>query len=133
MINVKTYDLNELAAQWLAAKQREVDATAERRYIEDRMKSLIGVSDNLEGTETASPDHYTIKIVGRIDRKVDSEKLQEIAAAHGLIDHLSSLFRWKPEVNMAAWKAADESITRPLAAAITAKPGRPSFSITPKE
>jgi hypothetical protein len=34
---------------------------------------------------------------------------------------------------MAAWKAADESITRPLAAAITAKPGRPSFAITIEE
>jgi hypothetical protein len=30
---------------------------------------------------------------------------------------------------MSAWKAADDSITRPLAAAITTKPGRPSFSI----
>jgi hypothetical protein len=32
---------------------------------------------------------------------------------------------------MAIWKAADESITKPLAAAITAKPGRPSFTIEP--
>jgi hypothetical protein len=30
---------------------------------------------------------------------------------------------------MAIWKAADERITRPLAGAITAKPGRPSFTI----
>jgi hypothetical protein len=34
---------------------------------------------------------------------------------------------------MAVWKAADEAITKPLAAAITAKPGRPSFTITRKE
>ena len=53
----------------------------------------------------------------------------ELAAEHGLTDHLSTLFRWKPEINMAIWKAADESITKPLAAAITAKPGRPSFTI----
>jgi hypothetical protein len=31
---------------------------------------------------------------------------------------------------MTAWKAADESITKALAGAITAKPGRPSFKIT---
>jgi len=126
-------NLDYLSEQWLAAKQAEAEAIAKRRDIEDRIKSLAGISESLEGTETVSPDHYTIKIVGRIDRKIDSDKLQELAAEYGLSDHLSSLFRWKPEINMTAWKAADESITKPLAAAITAKPGRPSFSITPKE
>ena len=128
-----TDDLNELSSLWLAAKQAEADATADRRKIEDRIKSLVGVAENMEGTETVDPDHFTIKIVGRIDRKVDSDKLQELAAEHGLSEHLSSLFRWKPEINMAAWKAADEAITKPLAAAIMAKPGRPSFTIISKE
>ena len=126
-------DLNELSNMWLIAKQAEKDAVDDRRKIEDRIKSLVGVAENLEGTETVDPDQFTIKIVGRIDRKVDSDKLQELAAEHGLTDHLSSLFRWKPDLNMAAWKAADESITKPLAAAITAKPGRASFTITSKE
>ena len=126
-------DLNYLSEQWLAAKQAEAEAIAKRRDIEDRIKSVAGISDNLEGTGVLFPDHYTIKITGRIDRKIDSDKLQELAAEYGLSDHLSSLFRWKPEINITAWKAADESITKPLAAAITAKPGRPSFSITPKE
>ena len=130
---IKTSDLNELSQLWLAAKQAEADATADRRKIEDRIKSLVGVAENLEGTETVDPDQFTIKIVGRIDRKVDGDKVQELAAEHGLTDHLSSLFRWKPDLNMAAWKAADESITKPLAAAITAKPGRASFTITSKE
>lgn len=128
-----TDDLNELAAMWLAAKDAEREAVEDRRRIEDRIKSLVGVAENLEGTETVDPDRYTIKIVGRIDRKVDSDKLQELAAEFGLTDHLSSLFRWKPEINMAVWKATDEAITKPLAAAITAKPGRPSFTITSKE
>lgn len=126
-------DLNYLSEQWLAAKQAEAEAIAKRRDIEDRIKSVAGISEILEGTGVLFPDHYTIKITGRIDRKVDSDKLQELAAEYGLTDHLSSLFRWKPEINMTAWKAADEAITKPLAAAITAKPGRPSFSITPKE
>ena len=128
-----TDDLNELAAMWLAAKEAEREAVEDRRRIEDRIKSLVGVAETLDGTETVDPDQFTIKIVGRIDRKVDGDKLQELAAEHGLTDHLSSLFRWKPEVNMAVWKATDEAITRPLSAAITAKPGRPSFTITRKE
>lgn len=128
-----TDDLNELAAMWLAAKEAERQAVDDRRRIEDRIKSLVGVAENLEGTETVEPDQFTIKIVGRIDRKVDSDKLQELAAEYGLTDHLSYLFRWKPEINMAAWKAADPSITKPLSAAITAKPCRASFTIIPKE
>lgn len=74
-----------------------------------------------------------MKVTCRIDRKVDADMVQELAAEHGLSEHLASLFRWKPELNMSAWKAADESITRPLAGAITAKPGRPSFTITKKD
>ncbi len=126
-------NLSELSKAWLAAKQAEAEATDQRRQIEDQLRLLIGVAENLEGTETAEPDGYTIKVVGRISRRVDGDKLQEIAAEHGLSDHLSSLFRWKPEINMTVWKAADQSITGPLAGAITAKPGRPSFTITPKE
>ena len=128
-----TDNLNELSSLWLAAKEAEKEATDDRRKIEDRIRSLVGFAENSEGTETADPDQFTIKIVGRIDRKVDGDKVQALAAEFGLTEHLASLFRWKPEINMAAWKAADESITKPLAAAITAKPGRASFAITRKE
>ena len=128
-----TDDLNTLSEMWLAAKEAEKESTEDRRRIEDRIKSLAGVAETLDGTETVDPDRYTIKIVGRIDRKVDGDKVQELAAEFGLTEHLAKLFRWKPEINMAIWKAADESITKPLAAAITAKPGRPSFKIIPKE
>lgn len=128
-----TDNLNELSSLWLAAKEAEKEATEDRRKIEDRIKSLVGFAENSEGTETVDPDQFTIKIVGRIDRKVDGDKVQELAAEYGLTDHLSSLFRWKPEINMAVWKATDEAITKPLAAAITAKPGRPSFTIIRKE
>jgi hypothetical protein len=68
-----------------------------------------------------------------MNRKINAEKLQELALANGLDEHLSSLFRWKPELASAAWKAADESITRPLLGAITTTPGRPTFTIIMKE
>ena len=128
MINIAT-----LSAAWLIAKQAEADAIANRRFIEDQLASIINVRADLDGTETVESDQYTVKIVGRIDRKVDADKLQEIAIEHGLMDHLSSLFRWKPEINATAWKQADPAIVRPLADAITTKPGRPSFKITIKE
>ena len=125
--------LSELSALWIEAKAREAKATKERRDIEDKLKSLIGIPDNLDGTTTASPDGFVVKVTGRINRKVNGDKLQEIAAEYGLTEHLSSLFRWKPEINMTAWKATDAAITTPLLKAITSEPGRPSFSITIEE
>jgi len=126
-------DLKTLSANWLSFKTAEDKATADRRKIEDQMVKLLAIPPDFESTETAEPEGFVVKVSGRIDRKVDSEKLQELAAEAGLSDHLAKLFRWKPEINMAVWKSADEAITRPLAAAITVKPGRPSFKITFKE
>jgi len=121
--------LAALAGLWLDCKEQEAQATADRRRIEDRIKSLAGVLEAFEGTETLAPEGYQIKIVGRFERKVDSDKLQELAAEHGLTEQLSTLFRWTPAVNMKVWKSTDSSITAPLAAAITTTANRPSFKI----
>jgi hypothetical protein len=123
--------MEQMAAEWLEAKEAERVAIEKRRDLEDAMRKAASLRDDTEGTETLALEGFRVKVVGRIDRKVDADKVQELAAEHGLTDHLSTLFRWKPEINMAIWKAADESITKPLAAAITAKPGRPSFTIEP--
>jgi hypothetical protein len=126
-------DLKTLSAEWILHKTAEEKATTDRRKIEDQMVKLLAIPPDFESTETAEPEGFVVKVSGRIDRKVDGEKVQELAAEFGLTEHLAKLFRWKPEINMAIWKSADEAITRPLAAAITAKPGRPSFKITFKD
>ena len=120
----------ELAQEWMEAKQVEKSAVESRRQIEDRLLSLIGIPETLEGTQSAEAGAYKIKITGRMSRKVDADKLQEVALANGIFDHLQSLFRWKAEINAAQWKIADASITEPLTEAITTKPGRPAFQIT---
>jgi hypothetical protein len=125
--------LSDLSAQWMAAKDAEKAAQEERRLIEDRMLSLIGLPEAFDGTENAAAPGFKIKLVGRLNHRIDSDKLQEIAAENGLTDHLSSLFRWKPEINVRSWKAADESVTNALLDAITTTPGRPSFSIEHQE
>lgn len=121
--------MEQMAAEWLEAKEAERVAVEKRRDLEDSMRKVASIRDDTEGTETLALEGFRVKVVGRIDRKVDADKVQELAAEAGLTDHLSTLFRWKPEINMAIWKASDERITRPLAGAITAKPGRPSFTI----
>lgn len=126
-------NLFDLSAQWIAAKEAEKVAQEERRFIEDRMLSLIGLPEAFDGTENAAAGDYKIKLVGRLNHKIDADKLQQIAMEAGLSEHLSSLFRWKPEINVRSWKAADESITNILLEAITTTPGRPSFAITTGE
>jgi hypothetical protein len=126
-------DLKTLSHDWLRHKTYEEKSVAERRKIEDQMVKLLAIPENFESTETAEPEGFVVKVSGRIDRKVDGDKVQELAAEFGLGEHLAKLFRWKPEINMTAWKAADATITGPLASAITAKPGRPSFKITIKD
>jgi len=127
-------ELDELAAQWVDAKADEAIAVARRRTIEDRLVELLEIPETKEGTTSSTTEQgYQIKVVGRMNRKVDTERLQELAAEHGLSEHLSSLFRWSADINASAWKAAALSITAPLTGAITTTPGRPSFTITRKD
>ncbi len=119
--------------QWLNAKATETAAIKTRRDLEDAMVKSLGIAENLDGTVNVDADTYKVKIEGRINRKINADKLQELAAENGLTEHLASLFRWKPEINAAAWKAAKPEITFPLLDAITATPGRPSFTITNKD
>ena len=123
-------NLDKLINEWREAKEVERAAQEKRRVVEDTIAVILGIPEDLDGTLTISG---VLKITGRIDRKVDADKLQELARDAGLTDHLSGLFRWKPEINRKAWDAASESITRPLLGAITSKPGRPSFALTDKK
>lgn len=118
---------------WLYAKEKERIAVADRRKLEDLMVAEFKIPENFEGTKNINVDEFEIKIEGRITKKVDSDKLQELAAEHGLTDHLASLFRWKPEINAANWNRADSNITAPLLGAITSTSNRPTFKITEKE
>ena len=119
---------------WLNAKQTEEMSIKVRRDLEDQMVKQFAIPSTLDGTKSIeTSEGFTIKIVGRMTRKVNAEKLQELAEENGLSDHLSSLFRWKPEINSEQWAAADPSITTPLLDAITTTSGRPTFKITIKE
>jgi hypothetical protein len=128
-------DLNELAKRWLMYKETEKIAAENRRNLEDVICKAVNFPKNFEGTENVVPINspYAIKIEGRINRKVNADKLIDLATEYGLNDHLSALFRWKPEINMKIWKESDQEITRPLLDAITSESGRPSFTITMRD
>lgn len=112
--------MDNLAQLWLEAKTAENEWTERRRAIEDEMLAA-------ERTEWKG---YKVRVTARDNWKIDGDRLQAVAEERGLTAHLGSLFRWKPEVNMALWKAAAPEITHALSEAITITPGRASFSIT---
>lgn len=124
-------EMTMLIEQWKELKETEKDIIDARRDVEDRLLAYVKVKP--EGTETTDISGAVIKVTTRLNRKIDADLLQEIAAENGTTDHLGTLFRWKPDLNMQAWKAADQSITTPLLDAITTTQGRPSFNITIKE
>ena len=120
-------------AQWMEAKAEEAEAIRKRRVLEDEFFTQLGLDTQHEGSKTHHMEGYHVKVTQRHNKKIDAEQLQEIANEHGLGDHLSTLFVWKPQINKKVWDAANEEITRPLAEAITVQAGRPSFSITKEE
>ena len=123
-------NLDYLCSSWLLAKEEETLAVARRRRLEDEIhKLLASASGNGDASGTQTTARHKIRVTERLNRRIDADLLQEIAAEHGVTEHLGSLFRWKPELNVKAWSQADASITLPLSGAITTKPGRPSFSI----
>lgn len=124
-------EIEALMSAWLNAKAAEQAAVNQRRSIEDRISELRGIRPEQDGAKyTESAAGMKLTVDSRVNRRVDSDRLHELAIENGLEDCLQTLFRWKPELNLAAWRAADESITGPLSGAITTTQGRPSFKIT---
>jgi hypothetical protein len=122
--------LQKLAEEWMEAKSAEKEAVEQRRLIEDELVRLLEIQQTDEHSRKIDADPFIIKIACRINRKVDGDLAQEIAAENDMQDHLGLLFRWKPELSMTAWDGVGDNVKQVFARAITATPGRPSFTIT---
>lgn len=125
--------MENLIKEWLSAKAIERDAIEKRRSIEDEISSLINLSNDFEGVYNLEFNEYTIKLTSRLNKKVDSDLIQEIAAEYNIEYLLPQLFRWKPEINMAVWKKTNKEVLDKFQPAIITTPSRPSFNITTKE
>lgn len=124
-IHVNTRE--EALALWVRYKAEEDQAVTRRREIEAMLAADI--PEQWEGSKTTTEGRFKVNVMRRFNRKVDGDLLQDIAREKGLMDHLSTLFRWKPEIDAKAWKLADEMVTKELARAIVTTPGKPTFKI----
>ena len=125
-------NIYELVANWLTYKEDERASVEQRRAIEDEIAQYYRINPQDEGTKNFEEGKFKVKIVSKLSRTVDSDKLQEIAAEAGLTDELSRLFKWKADIHTASWKTAPEQVKAVLSEAITTKAGRPTFSIETK-
>jgi hypothetical protein len=125
--------LEQLVETWTQCKKAEQMSVETRRKIEDRISEMLEINPNKEETVNLGVSGYKVKIVSRLSRKVDSDLLQEVAAEHGMEALLSSMFRWKADVDVKSWKSATPEVQNVLSKAITTTAGRPSFSVTIEE
>jgi len=121
-----------LFGAWINAKNDEQRAQETRRAIEDQLAELLKIDVAKDGTKTEAIGEFECKVTTRLSRKIDADMAQEIAAEYGLQDQLGIVFRWKPDLNLTAWKSASEETKSQLIKAITTTASRPSFSISLK-
>lgn len=126
-------EILNLCEEWRAYKLAERHSVEARRQCEDRIAELYRLNPQAEGTVNYEHGEYKVKIVSKITRSVDSDLLQEIAAEHGYTAKLSTLFKWKADINSKFWGAETDEVKKTLSAAITSKPSRPTFTIDKKE
>jgi len=123
-----------LVESWLIAKENERHAIEERRRIEDEMTANPYIyQPMLTGTKTTAIGGHEIKVITRINQKINSEMLYEIAAVNGIDVRNSRLFRWTPAINKRIWGSASHDETSIFAEAITDTPARVTYQITDKK
>jgi len=120
-------DLKNLSEQWLEAKTLERDAAERRRVLEDQMRRCLKIEDAEEGTVTSLVGPYKVKAACRVNRKIDPEKFLMLANESKI--EVQDFTRWKCELVMSAWKKQPEFVQQVLSRAITAEPGRATFSV----
>lgn len=68
--------LEQLVAEWRIAKKAEVMANKERAAIEEQIVTLTGKRD--EGSQTHEVEGFKITVTGKISRKMDWDKWEQI-------------------------------------------------------
>lgn len=123
-------DMAFLARRWGKLKKLETKLKNERAIIEDTILSNFKFDGKKSKNDISGPLFpYVITVSNSETVKVDGNLLQELANIHGLENELTRLFRWKPELEKAAWKTAPSDVKEKLLPAISTKKGRPSFKI----
>jgi hypothetical protein len=76
-MNTQTRNEEEIAADLFAAKEEEEKAKLKRIELEEELVAVLGKRD--EGSKTHHVGEFTVKITGRVSRKIDWATFDELS------------------------------------------------------
>ncbi len=100
--------LEQLSAEWLAAKKVETTANKERVEIEEQIVLLTGKRD--EGSKTHSATGFKITVTGKMNRKMDWDKWEAVKGQIAPILHPVKLKPTLDEVGVKYLQANEPEI-----------------------
>lgn len=121
--------LAHVLSSWMQAKEDERKAIEHRRSLDKMIQDMLPKKD--EGSVNANDGDYKATVTYKIDRKVDTESLQQ--GWGSLSASAQSAFKWKAEVSTTAFRTLSAHDLAQIARFITAKPGSASVSVSIKE
>ncbi len=119
-------EIDKISKLLKAAKIAESAAKEERISLEAQILSMVPFNEN---KKTQYFNDNKLKIVGRVTKKIDPEKLQEIVNEHDVRQYLRILFKWTPTIIESEWDLTPDNIKSIISKAITTKPGKPTITI----
>ncbi len=119
--------LTQLIAARIAAKRIEDQAVEDRRALDKQIAELLKDPNKPEGAISQKADGYKVTVTYKVDRKVDSEKLQ--AAWSKLSAAASAAFKWKADVSVTELRKLEGPDAAAAAVFITSQPASPSIKI----
>jgi hypothetical protein len=124
---MQTITIAELIAARIAAKRAEDAAVAERRRIDGAIAEMLKDANKPEGSVSQKADGYKVTVTYKIDRKVDTDKLQ--AAWAKLSAAAAQAFKWKADVSVSELRKLEGADAAAASVFITSKPASPSITI----
>ena len=125
-----------LEQQFLELKAMETEVKEKRYEVEAKIASAYNY-DTLSGkskkfiTENIEGDKYDVQFSASQVRKVNYDKLREIATQYGIPQaEIERLFRLKAEVNTSEFNALPQANKDILNSAITVQINKPTLKIT---
>lgn len=120
--------MEELAASWRQAKEREVTANAERLAIEQAMLEQMVTKE--EGRTSATLDNG-LKVIAtsKLSYKADADDIERVTAAWPLSLRPIKVKREPDETMLKQIRAERPDLWKTLASVVTVKPAKTHFSV----
>lgn len=124
---MENISLAALVSARIAAKRAEDQAIAERRNLDAIIAERLKDPAKAEGSVTEKTPNYKVTVTFKVDRKVDTEKLQ--ADWVKLPTAAQGAFKWKADISVSELRKLNPADVGLVAAYVTTKAATPSVTI----